>query len=115
MMSDEEFEVESTDEKQNDPALEKEFLEAHEKATKLIDEQLDFAAKAINKAERISEKYGIPFSASVSPLGQSYTPESFEKKFGGLDLEELAENLKTDDLYDVYPGEYPGWEHSAVC
>jgi len=54
----------------------------------------------------------LPFSANVSPLSQSYFPESFVDKFSDLD---------SDTVYDItgaytsYYHDGAGWEHSAVC
>lgn len=104
--------------------LEKEFLTAAKKAVKQIRAQLVVANKAVQKAEEISEKYGIPFNpASVAPEGfftaytehfsSVFTPESFDEKFGDLDLDFLYND---EELTDCTPGQYgPGWEHSQVC
>lgn len=113
-MSDEmeDFDEETEGEVEENPELEAEFRALVKKHQAEIDEQLKIASKAIAKAEKLSEKYGIPFSSGVSPLGQSYTPASFQDKFGELDRETVME------ITDVYPGgEYDmeGWEHSAVC
>ena len=88
--------------------LEKKFKTAQNKANKEIDKQMTIALEAVQKACEISEQYGVPFYASVSPLGQSYKPDSFFEKWGELDnVEEL--------LDEGYVSEYEGWEHSAVC
>lgn len=107
---DEEDELEeSPDEDDKTPEqlkLETEFEALYNKHVKKIEEQLNIAAKAISKAEELSEKYGIPFYAGVSPLSQSYTPGSLDED---LDKDFIS------DLTGIYPGEYEGWEHSAVC
>lgn len=92
--------------------LEVEFQKVYEKHADQIHEQLEIASKAIAKAEKIAEKYGIPFSASVSPLGQSYFPASFPEKF-----RELSLNFVSDltGAYSEYANDGCGWEHSAVC
>lgn len=91
--------------------LEKQFIEAQKEAVEKINEQLNVASRALAKAEKISEKYGIPFSSGVSPVGNTYTPEAFEKKFGDLDRDFIGEI--TD--WSSCPGEYSGWEYSAAC
>jgi len=72
--------------------LEVEFKKVFEKHSQEIEDQLETAAKAITKAEKLSEKYGLPFHAQVSPLSQPYWPASFSTKFDG-----------------------EGWRHSAFC
>lgn len=89
--------------------LEKEFEAAQKIAITKIDEKLSIASAAIAEATKISEEYGIPFSSWVSPLGQAYTPTSYQDKFGDLDPDFVSE------VADCYPGDYDGWEHSAVC
>lgn len=89
--------------------LEEEFKAAYEEANERIQKQMDIAKAAIAKAEAISENYGVPFDASVSPISQTYTPASFEEKFGELDHDALY------DEFEIIPGEYEGWEHSQVC
>lgn len=91
--------------------LEDKFKEAVTLATEEINKQLDIAKKAIAEAEKISEEYGVPFSTYVSPLGQSYRPNSFDDKWGDL---ENADDIIEDMTGDFLP-EYEGWEHSAVC
>jgi hypothetical protein len=94
------------------PELEEEFKALVEKHSKEIDEQLEIARKAIQKAQTISEKYGIPFYAGVSPLGQSYFPGSFPEKFGELDSEFVSD---TTGAYSEYYNDGCGWEHSSIC
>lgn len=107
-----EVEEDLEEEKEENPELEAEFMSVLNKHHSKIEEQLKIARKAISKAEKIAEKYGIPFDADVSPLSQTYTPASFEEKFGELDKEYVCEQI------GIWPGgEYDceGWEHSAVC
>lgn len=103
---------EETEKTEEDLKLEQEFTDVVNKHRSEIEDQLKIASKAIAKAEKLSEKYGIPFYSNVSPLGQNYTPASFDEKFGELDHDMVYE------IADIYPGgEYhtEGWEHSAVC
>lgn len=88
--------------------LEKEFEKAHKDASERIEEQLDIARQALVKARLISEEYGVPFETDVSPVGNSYTPTSFEVKFEKLDRSKIW------DEFGVWPDEYAGWEHSAA-
>ena len=68
-------------------ALETEFEELV-KATQIrIDEKLDIAIKAIQEAVEISEETGVPFRSYVCLLGNSYTPDSFEKLHGDKDFD----------------------------
>lgn len=89
--------------------LEEEFKAVVAEVTPQIDEQLKIAREAIRKAEELSEKYGVPFRSSVSPLGQSYFPKK------------VPDGLDQDFVFDVtgtwteYYGDGSGWQHSAVC
>jgi hypothetical protein len=94
-----------------DSELEKEFRTAVIVGGKLIDEQLELAQQAIYKAVRISEEYGIPFRAGVSPLWNTFHPDSLSSKWSGVDDQFIDE---ITDTYNEYPGE-AGWQHSAVC
>jgi len=91
-----------------DSKIERTFRLAVSDAHKRIDEKLAVARAALREAEKISEETGIPFSASISPLSQSYIPQSLEQKFPDLDPEFVS------DLTQAW-GEYGGWQHSAVC
>ncbi len=91
--------------------LEEQFKKAIDESTDKIYEQISIAEEAIEKACKISEEYGIPFYANVSPLGQVYRPDSFDKKWGKLLDDE-------DTIYEYLEngiGEYEGWQHSSVC
>lgn len=96
--------------KEDSSELETEFKKVFEAHAQEIDDQLEIAAKAIAKATKLSEKYGLPFYASVSPLSQPYWPSSFSKKFHGLDSDFVS------DLTSAY-NEYgeDGWRHSSIC
>ncbi len=92
--------------------LEAEFKETLAKVRPLIKEKLDVAMKALREAENIAEEHGVPFSSGLSPLGQSYYPKSFGKKFSKLDQDVVSDITGT---WTEYYGEFYGWEHSAVC
>jgi hypothetical protein len=95
---------------QEDSKLEREFRNAFVKGKKLIDAKLAKASKALQEAEDLAEKYGIPFRAHISPLSQSFYPASHEEKFSDLDREFVTE---LTGAWSEYSG--AGWEHSAVC
>ena|ERR1700678_2819724 len=90
--------------------LEAEFKKVFEKHAQEINDQLEIASLAIAKAEKLSEKYGLPFYAQVSPLSQNYWPASFDEKFGGLDPNFV------NDLTEAYNADGDsGWRHSRIC
>lgn len=91
-----------------DSEVEREFRLALNGAQARIDAEMEKAWAAIQAAVKISEETGIPFSAGVSPLSQSYIPNSLQEKFPGVSSEFYSE------LAGAY-GEYEGWQHSAVC
>lgn len=93
-------------------ALEVEFRAAVDEVSEMIQSKLNMAATLIAEAEKISEETGVPFSASVSPLGQSYFPASFSKKYG-----KLGHDFVTDltGAWTEYWSEGAGWQHSDVC
>lgn len=88
--------------------IEEQFDEAVQKANKKIDQLLKKAEEALAEAEKISEEYGVPFYANVSPIYQQYTPESFFTKWEKIDPEYAG----VEDA-DEYGGS--GWQHSDVC
>lgn len=108
----EDWELELLEPEGEEDELEAEFQKLCDEHMEEIDAQLQIASDAIAKAEELSEKYGLPFSAGVSPLSQSYTPTSYYEKYRNLSTGFVS------DLTGAYPGgEYDneGWEHSAVC
>jgi hypothetical protein len=107
---DEETDEEGDESEENTEALEKEFLSARDKAMDLIEKKIAKAHKALDEALDIAEEYGVPFYSSISPLSQNYTPDSFYEKFGPI--EDIAGEISG---YENSPGEYGGWQHSAVC
>lgn len=92
-----------------------------------IEEQLELAGDALNKAVELSEEHGIPFYSGVSFLSQPYVPSTFRQKFENLldydcendddeeDMEEIDEKMY--ELFDVSSHDLSeeGWKHSAVC
>lgn len=94
-----------------DTDAERQFRAVALEAGNLINEKLAIASKAIDEAEVIAEQYGVPFSAGVSPLGQSYFPASTGDKFPDVDSDFI------NDITGAYHSEYggEGWQHSAVC
>lgn len=115
-IEDEDDEIEgAVDEDEKDEetlALEAEFEKVLEKASAAIDAELAEAQKHLDKAVKLSEKYGVPFHTGISPLGNTYTPDSFQEKFGGLDSDFVYDTTGT---YDSENYQYGGWQHSAVC
>jgi hypothetical protein len=92
-------------------ALETEFEELVKVAKARIDEKLDIAVKAIQEAVEISEETGVPFRSYVSLLGNSYSPDSFERLHGGKELD----NDFVYDLTEAYYNCDGGWQHSMIC
>lgn len=91
---------------ERDSDLEREFRLNVATAQKLIDAKMAEADAAIDEAVKIAEQYGVSFSASVSPLSQTYK----------VALPEKYEELDSDFVNDLTAyGEYEGWQHSAVC
>ncbi len=93
---------------EEDSDIEREFRLTFDSAQKRIDEKLAIASAALDEAVAISEETGVPFSAYISPLSQSYLPNSFSEKFPELD------SSFANEMAGAY-GEYEGWQHSAVC
>jgi hypothetical protein len=93
-----------------DTELEREFRNTAPEALSLIQENIEAAIVALEKAVSISEKYGVPFSSGVSFISQCYVPESLASLHPDIDKELV--NSITDSYSD---SEYAGWEHSAVC
>lgn len=90
--------------------LELEFIIAAKKANELIRKKIEEASKKLQEAIQISEQYGIPFDSEVSPLSNTYTPRSFEDKYGSINKEIMYLNdFASGSSYSS------GWEHSAVC
>lgn len=91
-----------------DTEYEREFRLKAPEILDLINEKLAIADKAIDEAVAIAEEHGVSFSASVSPLGQSYLAASAEEKWPEVSKKFMSEITETH-------GEYDGWQHSQVC
>ena len=91
-----------------DTDVEREFRLAVDDAHARIYAKLHEAEKLLDEAVAISEETGIPFSAGISPLSQSYLPNSLHSKFPDID------RSFANEIADA-SGEYEGWQHSAVC
>lgn len=110
------LEEKELEEKKNNSlkGLEKEFVDAINACENEINSQIRIAIDALNVAQQLSEKYGVPFKSEISFLEQTYTPSSFYKKFGALMGNEDVDLYKLAS-WDHYPNSYEGWEHSQVC
>lgn len=93
--------------------LEKQFQQVNETVGKEIKEKLSAASKLVREAEKLSEQHGLPFRAGVSPLSQSYVPESFRSKWPDLDRDFAVDETGAWSEYGY--DDYGGWAHSAVC
>lgn len=105
------YDDEESEETENSE-LEAEFKALCDAHMSEINEQIDVARVAIRKAVELSEKYGIPFSSDITPLGMSYCPDSYYGKFDELDKGFVSE-VAGASLWNMYGGS--GWEHSDVC
>lgn len=94
-----------------DNEMERNFRKAAVEASSKIAKLLAKASKALDEAEEIAEKYGVPFRSGISPLGQSYYPTTTDSLYPDLDREFI------DSISGAYHSEYgeQGWQHSAVC
>ena len=105
----------TTRKKKVDPAeLELEFKALVESVGEEIEAKLKQAKALVREAEKLSDKYGIPFFSSVSILGENYIPESFQQKFRALKPEDVADitGVPAEEIAQSYS---TGWNHSAVC
>lgn len=91
-------------------SLEQEFREVAESIGNQIYTLLQDARAKVKQAVELSEQHGIPFNASVSLLGNTYYPRTFEEKWGELDRYLVYDLTKA---YNEYGD--AGWSHSAVC
>lgn len=88
----------------DDKSIEDEFRKTYEAHGDEIAEAISEANKAIARAEKLSEKYGIPFRGPPSNFDDSYFPTTMPK---GLDSDVI------DELTGAYGHEgYPGWQTS---
>ncbi len=93
-----------------DSEMERDFRKAYHYADDLIQAKVDEASAALREAVKLSERYGVPFRAHVSPISNQYYPRSLENKFDGIDREFVQGVTDTYNEYDS-----TGWKHSAVC
>lgn len=107
----EEETLETYDVDPEDTPLEREFRVKAPEIAKMIYEKLELASKYLDEAEAIANEHGIPFSSSISPLGQSYMAPTFREKWPDVSKEVMESVTDTYSEYD----DYYGWQHSAVC
>lgn len=87
--------------------FEKQFNEVHSQ----IQENLRQAAKLVEEAVALSEKYGIPFRPKVGfPFRMSYLPESMKDLFPDIDTDFVSELTEAHGYW-----EYGGWQTSQTC
>lgn len=94
-----------------DSALERQFRSTVPGVQALINEKLALASKALREAEQIANDNGIPFYSDISPVSQSYIPNSLQEKWNEVSRDIVQEETDAYSEYD-YCG---GWQHSAVC
>ena len=94
-----------------DSPLERQFRAAVPAVQALIGEKLDLALKYLQEAEQIADDNGIPFYSPISPLSQSYIPDSLQEKWNDVSKEVVQQETETYSEYDFCGG----WQHSAVC
>lgn len=92
--------------------LDREFLEVLSIAIGKIKEKEKEAISALSEAEDLCNKYGIPYDFSVSRLSQIYQPDT--SRWDKLKKDE-AKWRTLQEMFDLYEGEYEGWQHSMVC
>ncbi len=102
-------------------SIEEDFKAVIEAHTGEINAALRRAVEALDEATDLADKYGIPFYSNISMLGQTYQPKSYDKLWNNeaWRQERDTKDDSEDDLFTQvtgdYPGEYDGWQHSAVC
>ncbi len=107
-------------------SIEKEFKAVYADALIRLNAKNAEAIRVISELEAICEETGIPYYASVSPLGQTYQPNNFQDKWGKLNDETVDVVSKCDGrtyketLWEKLTGgesqgEYEGWQHSSIC
>lgn len=94
-----------------DSPIERKFRLAVTQANAEMNKHLEDASEALRKAVEVAEKYGVPFDSNISPIGNTYSPES---------VRSLHPKVSTDFIdsltgtYDEENYEYGGWKHSAA-
>lgn len=99
--------------------IEQEFKALVDKHQDDINTWLGVARKALGEAVKISQETGVPFYTNISFISQSYRPlkyDEFQDRFkDGLNAAEEYEDDLFSKVAGEYPGEFTGWQHSAVC
>jgi hypothetical protein len=95
----------------SDNQLEKEFKVLAESIGKEIDDKVAEAAKLLNEAVSLSDRFGIPFRSPISQIDQAYVPTSFKVRFNTLDKEMVCKML---EMYKDELNYARGWRHSQV-
>jgi hypothetical protein len=95
----------------------KEFEKVYQDRIEEIKTELKQAEEAVTRAEKLSEKYGIPFETDIiiGFTDTTYIPKSFKDKWQELDIEDGLELVKVDYPSDPY-GDYgieDGWAHEG--
>jgi hypothetical protein len=88
------------------------FEETYNSVQEQIQEKVAAAAKLLDEATSLAEKYGVPFRPETgTPFRMSYIPDSFEKKFP-----EVSGSWDWCDLTNAHGGgDYTGWQASQTC
>lgn len=101
--------------KGNKNPLVEEFNAARQEMEPQINALLAQAQDLVSQAEKLSDKYQIPFNSELAPFDGTYFPNEFFKgKFAGLYHTKSGEknNDWCDDFFTFDCGEYEGWQHS---
>lgn len=85
--------------------LEKNFVKVFAEVQSKIDEQLAIANEALNKAEKISNEYGIPFKSGIVRNGDTYIPRGLSKKLDLVDKDFIRNYFEFEE---ISTGEYGG-------
>lgn len=102
---------------QHKDGLEKAFRDAFNETHDVIQDKLATAKALIKEAEQLSNESGVPFNAPTGLLqyDASYTPRSFDQKFGGNDeVRDLMVELT--ELFEETDGGWnsPKWDSSSA-
>ncbi len=90
--------------------MEEEFKTLVESVSKEIQNNIETANKYLQIAVDLSKKHGIPFDSNISPISQSYKPNSY----GALTIEQqdiISDVVEFDSNYY----DRNGWQHSRAC
>ncbi|HEY5267570.1 MAG TPA: hypothetical protein VII94_00345 [Candidatus Saccharimonadales bacterium] len=94
-----------------DSVLERQFRATVPAIQSLIKEKLALSSRYLREAQQVADDNGIPFYSHISPLSQSYIPDSLQEKWNDVSKEVVQEETETYSEYDFCGG----WQHSAVC